>query len=315
MSTDLSVAVRGALLLFDHGARRVWLCGSLTHGRHWDELSDLDYAVTGMTEDRRLAAVRSLIATTGRGIDVIPWDDAPAHLRVQICSAMVEVARDGVIGSPPRGPLPPVTALVGTPLPRGLHQRRHVAVLDALARTGASDVLDMGCGGGELAAAMVARDGVRVTAVDRDPAVLAGAEAHLAATLDSARRERVDLRLGHADDLTACWRGQDALVAVEVIEHLDEPVLAAFAELAFGVLRPATVLLTTPNADYNALLPGLGLRHADHRFEWGVEEFRNWAQTVAAPHGYAVALTGIGAPHTEYGAPSQLCRLTRTGAR
>ena len=39
----------------------------------------------------------------------------------------------------------------------------------------------------------------------------------------------------------------------------------------FGEARPATVVVTTPNAEYNALFPNLAagaFRHPDHRFEW-----------------------------------------------
>lgn len=59
---------------------------------------------------------------------------------------------------------------------------------------------------------------------------------------------------------------------VEVIEHLDPPRLAAFERVVFSFARPRTVVLTTPNAEYNAkfeTLPAGELRHSDHRFEWG----------------------------------------------
>jgi hypothetical protein len=56
-----------------------------------------------------------------------------------------------------------------------------------------------------------------------------------------------------------------------VIEHLDPPRLAAFERVLFGFARPGTVVLTTPNAEYNAnfeTLPAGEFRHRDHRFEW-----------------------------------------------
>src|SRR5262249_44508261 len=41
--------------------------------------------------------------------------------------------------------------------------------------------------------------------------------------------------------------------------------------------RPGTVVLTTPNAEYNALFPGLAagkFRHHDHRFEWAAAAWK-----------------------------------------
>ena len=49
----------------------------------------------------------------------------------------------------------------------------------------------------------------------------------------------------------------------------------------FGSASPAAVVVTTPNAEHNALYPGLAagaLRHPDHRFEWTRAEFAAWAE-------------------------------------
>ena len=74
--------------------------------------------------------------------------------------------------------------------------------------------------------------------------------------------------------------GFDAASVVEVIEHLDQPRLRAFERVLFESARPATVALTTPNAEYNVKWPSLPagqFRHQDHRFEWTRAEFQNWA--------------------------------------
>ncbi len=61
------------------------------------------------------------------------------------------------------------------------------------------------------------------------------------------------------------------------IEHLDPDVLEKVPQSVFGVLQPRTVIITTPNADYNVLFPGFtGFRHYDHRFEWTRKQFRAW---------------------------------------
>ena len=46
--------------------------------------------------------------------------------------------------------------------------------------------------------------------------------------------------------------GYDAATVIEVIEHLDEPRLTAFERVLFEFAKPAAVVLTTPNVEYNA---------------------------------------------------------------
>ena len=72
---------------------------------------------------------------------------------------------------------------------------------------------------------------------------------------------------------------------VEVIEHLDPPRLAAFERVLFECAKPKTIVITTPNREYNVkweTLPAGKFRHRDHRFEWTRAEFQAWANRVAA---------------------------------
>jgi hypothetical protein len=103
--------------------------------------------------------------------------------------------------------------------------------------------------------------------------------------------------------------GFDASAAVEVIEHLDPPRLAAFERVVFEFARPAALVLTTPNVEYNAKFPGLPpgrFRHRDHRFEWTRSEFRAWAEPVASRHGYRVTFGGVGEEDVALGPPTQM---------
>ena len=82
----------------------------------------------------------------------------------------------------------------------------------------------------------------------------------------------------------------------------------------FGHARPRTVLLTTPNAEYNVRYERLrdgGFRHPDHRFEWSRAELAEWAQAVADRYGYSVRFAGIGEGDPELGSPTQLAVFTR----
>ena len=103
--------------------------------------------------------------------------------------------------------------------------------------------------------------------------------------------------------------GFDAASVVEVVEHLDPPRLSAFERVLFEFAKPRTVVLTTPNREFNVTwetLPAGQFRHADHRFEWTRQEFQDWANGIAARFGYAVRFLPVGPEHPEYGSPTQM---------
>jgi hypothetical protein len=83
----------------------------------------------------------------------------------------------------------------------------------------------------------------------------------------------------------------------------------------FGQARPSTVIVTTPNVEYNRNYDGMAegtLRHRDHRFEWTRAEFAAWAGDVATRYGYEFTVRGVGEPDPETGCPTQLAVFTRT---
>jgi hypothetical protein len=74
------------------------------------------------------------------------------------------------------------------------------------------------------------------------------------------------------------------------------------------------VVLTTPNAEYNAnfeSLPAGEFRHRDHRFEWSRDEFRAWANGVAQRSGYRVRFLPVGAEDATLGPPTQMAVFVR----
>ncbi len=87
------------------------------------------------------------------------------------------------------------------------------------------------------------------------------------------------------------------------------PRLAAFERVLFECARPANIIFTTPNRDYNTLFPTLAagtLRHRDHRFEWTRAEFAAWCETIHTRFGYSFQILPIGPEDATHGAPSQM---------
>ena len=108
--------------------------------------------------------------------------------------------------------------------------------------------------------------------------------------------------------------GFDAAALVEVIEHLDLARLSALERVVFEFARPTHVVVTTPNREYNTLLPTLAedaMRHQDHRFEWTRAEFAAWSEGGAGRFGYTVVTSPVGPEDPEFGAPSQMAVFSR----
>jgi 3' terminal RNA ribose 2'-O-methyltransferase Hen1 len=197
-----------------------------------------------------------------------------------------------------------------------LDEQRRSAVVSALEESGASRVLDLGCGEGKLLRALLAvKQFKEIAGMDVSLRALEVASERLnLERMPEKQRERIKLLHGsllYRDERLA---GFDAAAVVEVVEHLDEPRLSSFERALFEFARPGTVVLTTPNAEYNAKfvnLPAGKLRHKDHRFEWTRAQFETWANGVAARFGYAARFAPIGAVDEQLGAPTQMAIFSR----
>ena len=200
--------------------------------------------------------------------------------------------------------------------PFNLHDLRLDTVVGLLAACGTRSVADLGCGEGKLLARLVRnRQFDKIIGLDASTRCLerAGQRLHFDRPGDTTR-ERVTLLHGALTYRDERWHGLDAVTLVEVIEHLDPDRLPALCDVVFGAGRPKTVIITTPNADYNVLFPGLTagtFRHPDHRFEWSRAEFRAWIADIEKNYGYSATFSGIGEDHPEFGPISQVAVLTR----
>ncbi len=192
-----------------------------------------------------------------------------------------------------------------------LHEQRLGAVLAALKNSGAHRVLDLGCGEGKLLSRLLKESqftDILGMDVSYRTLEIAADRLHLD-RLSPAWKQRINLIHGSLMYRDPRLSGYDAAALVEVIEHLDAPRLAAFERVLFEFAHPRTVILTTPNAEYNVKwesLPAGKFRHRDHRFEWTRAEFQTWAQGIAERFGYQVRFLPIGPEDAALGAPSQM---------
>jgi 3' terminal RNA ribose 2'-O-methyltransferase Hen1 len=200
--------------------------------------------------------------------------------------------------------------------PMRLNEQRHGAVVAALRAASARTVLDLGCGNGKLVRALLDDPRFeRIAGVDVSHAALQIAASRLRLDrMPPRQRERVELFQTALTYRDRRLEGFDAAALVEVVEHLDPPRLRSFARVVFAHARPKTVVVTTPNREYNAKFEGLpagDLRHRDHRFEWTRAEFEAWAGAVSGAHGYGVRFVPVGPEDTELGAPTQMAVFDR----
>ena len=200
--------------------------------------------------------------------------------------------------------------------PIRLNALRLAAVTESLKASGAKRVLDLGCGEGKLLRKLLAeKQFAEIVGMDVSHRALKIAHARLRYDeLPEQQKERLRLFQGSLGYRDKRLTGYDAAAVVEVIEHLDVPRLAAFERILFEFACPQTVVLTTPNIEYNVKFENLkagSFRHKDHRFEWTREEFQSWAAGIAERFGYAVAFHLIGPEAEDVGAPTQMAVFTR----
>lgn len=197
-----------------------------------------------------------------------------------------------------------------------VHEQRLQAVLEILQQSGARSVLDLGCGEGRLLQKLLQQKQFeRIVGMDVSYRALEIAHKRLHLDhLPTQQKNRIRLLHGALTYRDERLEGYDASAVVEVIEHLDLLRLAAFERVLFECARPATVVVTTPNADYNikfASLQAGTFRHKDHRFEWSRQEFQSWASRIAERFNYTMRYLPIGPQDDAIGALSHMIVFSR----
>jgi 2-polyprenyl-3-methyl-5-hydroxy-6-metoxy-1,4-benzoquinol methylase len=194
-----------------------------------------------------------------------------------------------------------------------LHEDRLAAVYDQLLRARATRVLDLGCGDGALYFRMAMNARFReLVGVDLSAQALDRLQRRLIAA-DLFDQVRTRLIRSSFTEPEVSLSGFDAALLVETIEHIDPADLSLVEGAVFGRLRPATIIVTTPNVEFNDLLgvPRRRFRHPGHRFEWTRRKFRSWSAGVGLRTGYSSSFHDVGASHPVLGGPTQMAVFER----
>ena len=134
-----------------------------------------------------------------------------------------------------------------------LAEQRIGAIMAALRSSDAKRVLDLGCGEGRLLRELLKDKAfAEIVGMDVSHRALEIASQKLRLEdLPTMQKDRIRLIHGSLTYQGQALGGYDAATVVEVIEHQDPPRLAAFERVLFEFARPQTVVMTTPNVEYN----------------------------------------------------------------
>ena len=199
-----------------------------------------------------------------------------------------------------------------------LNTQRLETVKNAVLASGASTVIDLGCGECRLTSLLLNEQQIKkVTACDVSASVLEkGAQRLHLDRMQPYRRNKLTLMQASLTYRDKRFEGYDCACVVEVIEHIEPMRLPAFERAVFEFAAPGTVILTTPNREYNINYEHMqenALRHGDHRFEWTREEFRKWTEHICEKFGYTCEISGIGDVDEVHGTPTQMGVFTKNG--
>ena len=199
-----------------------------------------------------------------------------------------------------------------------LNTQRMETVKNAVLASGASSVIDLGCGECRLTSLLLNEQQIKkVTACDVSVAELEKAAQRLHLDrMQPYRRNKLTLMQASLTYRDKRFEGYDCACVVEVIEHIEPMRIPAFERAVFEFAAPRTVILTTPNREYNANYEHMKdntLRHGDHRFEWTRAEFRAWTEHICGKFGYTCEVSGIGDKDDDLGTPTQMGVFTKNG--
>ncbi|KAK1282639.1 Small RNA 2'-O-methyltransferase [Acorus calamus] len=203
-----------------------------------------------------------------------------------------------------------------------------------------AQLLNFGCGSGSLLESLLEHKTTlqKIVGVDLSKKSLSRAAkmVHSKLSMNSnhgiqtASVKSAELYYGSITDFDPRLCAFDIGTCLEVIEHMEEDQAHMFGDVALGYFCPHTLIVSTPNYEYNPILQKTSspdkdddmdeksqtsqcrFRNHDHKFEWTREQFEHWASNLAARHNYGVEFGGVGGSEgVEPGFASQIAIFRR----
>lgn len=163
-------------------------------------------------------------------------------------------------------------------------QRRYLAG-SILKKYKLKRVFEAGCGEGMVLGFLAGEIAIEyLSGIDIQLSRIKSAQNQLkprAIDFEFLREKSLIIDLYHGDILklpnSARFCDFDAIICLEVIEHLWPKDLDMFAYRLFSFKRAPILILSTPNKEFNAKFTmEAEYRDIDHKFEWTRNEFQGW---------------------------------------
>jgi 3' terminal RNA ribose 2'-O-methyltransferase Hen1 len=198
-----------------------------------------------------------------------------------------------------------------------LNDQRYEAILNVISTLPQREtIVDLGAGEGRLSVQLGFVEGVKeILSIEPSNKARLKAIERFGQVIDKEGYVEPQSLIGSLFYFDSRLQHKDIIILCEVIEHIDEKRLPKIFNTIFNEYRPKTLIVTTPNQEYNVVYEmDEAMRHNDHRFEWTRAEFAQHVEAWTQNSPYQISIQGIGEEHPTYGQPTQMAILRREEA-
>ena len=195
-----------------------------------------------------------------------------------------------------------------------LNDLRYEAILNVISTLAHREtIVDLGAGEGRLSVQLGFVDGVKeILSIEPSNKARLKAIERFGQVIDKEGYIEPQSLAGSLFYFDSRLQNKDIIILCEVIEHIDQERLPKIFDTILQDYRPKTLIVTTPNKEYNVVYDmDEAMRHDDHRFEWTRAEFAQHVEKWTQNYPYQISIQGIGEEHPAYGQPTQMAIFRR----